>query len=299
MTIRLTIVGATGRMGRELLALRGGSGDLLLVGAVCAPQDPLLGSDADASAGRQPAGVVFTSDLAPAIAGADVVVDFSNASVTRAHLQGCVAARKALLIGTTGLDPALQGEFAAAARTIPLLVAPNTSLGVTLLLELAEQAARSLPPDFDVEIAESHHRHKLDAPSGTAVALGRAVAAGRGVTLPEPVRPNGPGQRVAGSIGFAVSRGGDVVGEHQLRFLGAGEQLVLGHVATDRAIFARGALAAARWLAGQPAGLYRMADVLRRRTEVRPAPGSGLPEITSELSPVEGDLRMDRAGRDP
>jgi 4-hydroxy-tetrahydrodipicolinate reductase len=254
MTTRLTIVGATGRMGRALLALRCEFPSLRLVGAACAADDPDLGRDLQ--------GVALTSDVAAAIASADVVVDFSSAQATRINLAACRKAGKALLIGTTGLAAGLQADFIAAGADIALLVAPNTSLGVTLLLALAEQAARTLPAGFDVEIAETHHRDKVDAPSGTALALGRAVAAGRGTRLPEHVEPTGAGKRQAGGIGFSVSRGGDVVGDHQLRFLGAGEQLVLSHIATDRRIFARGALTAALWLASQPPGQYRMGDVI-------------------------------------
>jgi 4-hydroxy-tetrahydrodipicolinate reductase len=262
MTIRLTIVGATGRMGRELLAMLAQFPEFVLVGAVCAPDDPALGRAVLPVATATASGIHFTSDVPRAIADADVVVDFSSAQATRANLAACVQARKALFIGTTGLAPGLQPELAAASRSIALLVAPNTSLGVTLLLVLAEQAARTLPAEFDVEIAETHHRHKVDAPSGTAVALGRAVAAGRGVSHPDSPQVTGPGLRQAGNIGFSVARGGDVVGDHQLRFLGAGEQLVLGHIATDRSIFARGALTGARWLAAQGPGSYCMADVL-------------------------------------
>jgi 4-hydroxy-tetrahydrodipicolinate reductase len=263
MAIRLTIIGATGRMGRALLTHRGEFAGLELAGAVAVAGDEALGQDAGTQAGLAPLGVQVGSDVAAGIGSADVVVDFSNASCTHANLAACVAAGKALLIGTTGLAPLMEAQFAAAAARIPLLVAPNTSLGVTLLLALVERAAAALPADFDVEIAETHHRHKVDAPSGTALALGRAVATGRHRPLAEPVAPTGAGKRPAGGIGFAVSRGGDVVGEHQVRFLGAGEQVVLGHIATDRAIFARGALTAARWLAGRAPGRYRMADVIR------------------------------------
>ncbi|MEO7775109.1 MAG: 4-hydroxy-tetrahydrodipicolinate reductase [Steroidobacteraceae bacterium] len=266
MTIRLTILGATGRMGQQLLALRTEFPEFALAGAVCAEGDPGLGRDADESIGRKPVGVIITTDLGDALANTAVVVDFSSAAATKAHLQACVQAGKPMLIGTTGHAPAMQAEFAAAARKIPLLIAPNTSLGVTLLLSLAEQAARAMPEAYDVEIAETHHRHKVDAPSGTALAIGRAVAAGRGTILPQPAQSTGSGRRVTGSVGFSVSRGGDVVGEHQLRFLGTGEQLVLGHIATDRAIFARGALTAASWLAGQRPGAYRMTDVINLKS---------------------------------
>ncbi len=162
-----------------------------------------------------------------------------------------------------GYDAATEGRLAESARHVPLLVAANTSLALNVLLNLVRAAARALPDSYDIEIVETHHRHKVDAPSGTALALGRAAAEGRDVVSGEPqLTGNRPGPRVRGTIGYAVARGGDVVGEHDVRLLGGGEQLRLSHIATDRAIFATGALTAARWLLGRPAGRYGMADVL-------------------------------------
>jgi 4-hydroxy-tetrahydrodipicolinate reductase len=167
-------------------------------------------------------------------------------------------------VGTTGFDAAARQRLEAAATRVPVLIAANTSLALNVLLELVERAARALPSAYDIEIFEAHHRHKVDAPSGTALALGHAAAAGRGEELPEAPALSGslPGPRAKGGIGFSVARGGDVVGEHAVRFLGPGEQLALTHVATDRAIFARGAVAAAAWLASQHPGLYKMSDFL-------------------------------------
>jgi 4-hydroxy-tetrahydrodipicolinate reductase len=220
--------------------------------------------------------VAIGSDLKAALVAADVAIDFSHSRATRANLLACQDARKPLLIGTTGIGNDLASDFDAAARDIPLLVAPNTSLGVTLLIELVREAARSLPAAaFDIEIVEAHHRTKRDAPSGTALALGRAAAEGRGQVFadvaalgtseglgPRIDRSSSAGSRPVGEIGFAVVRGGDIVGEHAVLFAGNGEHLSLGHRATDRSIFARGALKAAAWLASKPPGRYFMRDLV-------------------------------------
>lgn len=206
----------------------------------------------------------MTADLSAALSAADVAVDFSSPQVTGRNLDTCRLAGKPLLIGTTGFPPEVDRQVEEAARAIPVLVAPNTSLGVTLLIELVRQAARALPESFDIEIVEAHHRMKRDAPSGTALALGRAAAEGRN-------QPFGRSRAVArrdgeprkdGEIGFAVIRAGDIVGEHTVLFAGAGESLTLAHRATDRGIFARGALEAAAWLAARPAGRYFMRDLV-------------------------------------
>jgi 4-hydroxy-tetrahydrodipicolinate reductase len=208
-----------------------------------------------------------TSDLAAALAEADVVIDFSNPQATEEHLALCRAALKPLLLGTTGHSPALSHVFDRAARDIALLVSPNTSLGATVLLELARAAAAALPRDFDAEIIEAHHRMKKDAPSGTALALGAAIAAGRGGQLTDTVSDRKGGvPRRSGDIGFAVVRGGDLVGEHTVLFAGDGEELTLTHRAGDRSIFARGALRAAAWLTVQPPGRYAMGDILLAKT---------------------------------
>lgn len=261
---RVGIVGVGGRMGAELVrALRATSG-VQLAAAIDRPGGRALGRDAGTQAGGEPLGLLVTDSLTAVLPQLDVVIDFSAASGVAATADACAAAGVALMVGTTGLDAATHARLDAAASRIPVLVAANTSLALNVLLELVQRAARALPTGYDIEIFEAHHRHKLDAPSGTALALGQAAAAGRGEVLSRPARLSGaePGARPAGGIGFSVMRGGDVVGEHDVRFLGSGEQLRLAHVATDRAIFARGAVSAALWLVGRPGGRYGMADFL-------------------------------------
>jgi 4-hydroxy-tetrahydrodipicolinate reductase len=214
-------------------------------------------------------GVPVTDSLAAGVEASDVVVDFSHHSRVTETLAACVAHSRALVLGTTGYDAATTEKLADAGSRIPLLVAANTSLALNVLLALVRSAAAALPESYDIEIVETHHRRKVDAPSGTALALGDAARDGRRLAATPPeLTGSRPGPRPAGSIGYAVSRGGDVVGEHEVRFLGLGEQLRLSHIATDRAIFARGALAAARWLAGRPAGRYSMGDVLSTKSEI-------------------------------
>jgi 4-hydroxy-tetrahydrodipicolinate reductase len=200
----------------------------------------------------------------------DVALDFSRGEAAELHIEACRKARKPLLLGTTGHAPSIGRKLDAAAREIPLLVAPNTSLGIAVLLDLVERAARALPGDFDVEILEAHHRGKRDAPSGTALAIGETIAGARGGTLAERRAPprNGARVRQSAEIGFAVVRAGDIVGEHEARFAGEGEELTLAHRATDRAVFARGAVKAAAWLAAQRPGRYAMADVLSLKSTV-------------------------------
>jgi 4-hydroxy-tetrahydrodipicolinate reductase len=243
--VRTVIVGASGRMGGQLLRLIGEFPALRLHGAVASERSRALGEDATLRAGASPSGVRITAALTPLLEQADLVIDFSQPAAVLRHLHACVAARVPMLIGTTGLSRELEAMFTAAANDIALLVAPNTSLGVNLLLELVQQAARSLPSGYDIQIVETHHRGKRDAPSGTALALSTAAAAGRGVN----------------AVAMTSVRGGDVVGEHEVWFLGEGERVLLKHSATDRAVFARGALLAGQWLAGQVAGRYAMRDV--------------------------------------
>jgi 4-hydroxy-tetrahydrodipicolinate reductase len=267
-TIRLVIVGASGRMGTQLLRLLGQFPALQLVGAVASERSAVLGKDAGLQAGVAASALPISAALPPLLPLADLVVDFSSPGAAAAHVAACVAARVPLLLGTSGLPAELAAPLAAAADVIPLLVAPNTSLGITLMLELVRQAAQALPRSYDIEIMEAHHRNKADAPSGTALALGEAAAAGRDQSLAEQAvytRHGQPGRRQEGQIGYAVVRGGDVVGEHEVWFLGDGERLLLQHSATDRSVFARGALVAAQWLAGKPAGRYGMRDVFISR----------------------------------
>jgi 4-hydroxy-tetrahydrodipicolinate reductase len=265
--IRTVIVGASGRMGTQLLRLLPNFPALRLAGAVASERSAALGKGAAVHAGVAAAlanTVPISAALPPLLAQADLVIDFSTAGAAAAHLAACAAARVPLLIGTSGLPRELEAPLAAAAEVIPLLVAPNTSLAVNILLELVRQAAQALPRGYDIEIVEAHHRDKADAPSGTALALGEAAALGRGLTLGEQAayaRHGKSSARREGQIGFAVVRGGDVVGEHEVWFLGDGERLLLKHVATDRSVFARGALLAGQWLAGRVAGRYGMRDV--------------------------------------
>jgi len=263
--VRAALIGATGRMGEALLRAAPAFPRLNITAAVASPTSPRLGRDAGEVAGVGCLHLPITSDLPRALAEADVAIDFSSAAATRANLAACRAARKPLLICTTGFAAELDGSFAAAARDIPLLIAANTSLGVTLLLELVRIAARALPPSFDIGILDTHHRSKQDAPSGTALALGsaarearQAAASAAGPAAGEPHRE--------GEVGFASVRAGDIVGEHTVLFAGPGEALSLTHRATDRGVFARGALAAALWLQSRPPGRYTMHDLLAQKT---------------------------------
>jgi 4-hydroxy-tetrahydrodipicolinate reductase len=261
---RLALFGSTGRMGQSILQVLRQSPSWRLGAAVASAGSPRLGRDA-ASDG-EPLGVPVGCDARQALDGATVAMDFSLAAAVGAHAQACAAAGVPLLVGATGLDSATHQALGLAARRIAVLVAPNTSVGVGVLSELAASAARRLGPDFDVEILDAHHRDKRDAPSGTALALGEVIAAARGQTLAAaavPDRQHAAGARAPGSIGFAVVRAGDIVGEHTVIFAAAGERLEITHRATDRLTFARGALRAAEWLTGQAAGLYRMENVLR------------------------------------
>jgi len=256
-------------MGRAIVRAVGESADVKVVAGLASPSSADLGKDLGELAGTAAGGVRVTSDVSAALALCDVAIDFSNASATAANVAACRAAGKAIVIGTTGFaDEATQAVKDAAAH-IPVLVAPNTSLGVTLLIEMARVAAKALPASFDIEIWEAHHRNKRDAPSGTALALGRAAAEGRGQDIAKVGvgSRSGDSPRQGGEIGFAVTRGGDIVGEHSVIFAGAGEVLTLGHRATDRSIFAQGAVRAAVWLAARPAGRYAMRDVVGYKTE--------------------------------
>jgi 4-hydroxy-tetrahydrodipicolinate reductase len=262
--VRAIVAGAAGRMGRAVIAAAAAHPALRITAALERAGSSELGRDAGELAGVERSGVVIGADLAAALAQGEVLIDFSDAASTLRHLDACASAGVAALICTTGLAAEVYGRAEQLARRIPLLIAANTSLGVTLLAELVRLAARALPPDFDIEIIEAHHRHKKDAPSGTALALGRAAADGRGVRLDAVAKRarDGIAPRADGEIGFAAVRGGDIVGDHTVLFAGPAERLVLSHQATDRAIFARGAVATALWLAGQPPGYYQMRDFI-------------------------------------
>ena len=264
----VAILGVTGRMGQAVVRLlMSEPGDhcsgLRLSGAATGPASAHLGEDA---AAEGPAtGIIVGHDLGAALSGAAVAVDFSRADSVAAHASACARAAVPLLVGTTGLDAHARAALDTAASRIAVLVAPNTSLGIGVMHRLVEFAAVHLGAAFDVEITEAHHRLKRDAPSGTALALGEVVAAARGKALAEVAVFDRHGEfaaRQGGSIGFSVLRGGDIVGEHTVTFAGRGERMEITHRATDRAAFARGALQAAAWLVGRPAGLYGMEDVL-------------------------------------
>lgn len=265
MSTRIGIVGCAGRMGRALgqAALAAGA---TLAGGTERTGSPALGTDLGTLLGRDPLGVLVSEDAAALFAAADVVLDFTAPVATAAHVALAAQTGTALVVGTTGLSADQQAAVVAASGRAALVQAANFSLGVNLLQIMTAKVAAILGPEqWDIEIVEMHHRHKVDAPSGTALALGQSAAAGRGVNLDQVsdrVRDGHPGARVAGHIGFATLRGGDVVGEHSVIFAADGERVELTHKASDRGIFARGAVHAALWAAKKQPGLYSMADVL-------------------------------------
>ncbi|MDX2221296.1 MAG: 4-hydroxy-tetrahydrodipicolinate reductase [Rhodospirillaceae bacterium] len=258
------IVGCAGRMGRMLIAETLATPGARLAGGT-EPAGPTIGTDLGLLVGHATVGVHVTTDAAALFAGSDVVIDFTVPAATLAHAQLASRTKKALIVGTTGLGPEATAALDKAATSAAVVYAPNFSLGVNLLFALTEQAARVLGPDYDIEIVEMHHRHKVDAPSGTALGLGEAAARGRGVALNQVWRKSRDGHtgaRPRGEIGFATLRGGDVVGDHTAIFASEGERLEIGHKASSRAVFARGALRAALWTSGRAPGLYSMRDVL-------------------------------------
>lgn len=259
-TTRIAILGATGRMGRAVTE------------AVAANAQAELGAaferDGHAAIGQPAAAdcsVLISADPAAAAAHFDVLIDFTRPEGTLAALAACVAAGKCMVIGTTGFDEAQKAQIVEAAKRIPIVMAGNFSIGVNLCLSLLEQAARTLGEDFDIEIVEAHHRHKVDAPSGTALMMGEAVAKGVGRDLKEVAvyeRYGHTGARERRTIGFQTIRGGDVVGDHTVMFLGDGERVEISHRASNRMNFANGAVRAAVWLRDRKPGLYNMRDVL-------------------------------------
>ena len=265
--MKIGVVGCAGRMGRtviqQVVAAKAAGAELA---AACdRPGYPGVGQDAGVLAGLEPLGVAVYEGPAAVFAAADAVIDFTTPEAAVRHAALAVEHRAALVIGTTGLPPALEAALEEASRHIAIVAAPNMSLGVNLLLGLVEKVAKALDESFDIEVLEMHHRHKVDAPSGTALALGRAAARGRGIDLGERSvrsRDGLTGPRQSGDIGFATLRGGSVVGDHTVIFAAEDERIELTHKAGNRSIFARGAVRAALWTAGKPPGLYGMADVL-------------------------------------
>ncbi len=265
MTTRIAVSGAAGRMGQAIIRLIAEDDALELAAALELGQSPVLSRDAGTVAGIAQLGVPV---VPAAEAGFDVMVEFTTPDATMEHLAFCRAHGHAIMIGTTGLDDRQRGEVRDAGRDIPVVFAANTSVGINLCVALLETAGRVLGDHMDVEVVEAHHRHKVDAPSGTALLLGETVAGVLGRDLGTDgvfAREGHTGPRLAGSIGFSTIRGGDIAGEHTVMFIGESERIEITHRATDRRIFARGALRAARWLAGRPAGFYDMRDVLELR----------------------------------
>jgi 4-hydroxy-tetrahydrodipicolinate reductase len=263
--IAVAVTGCSGRMGRMLIRALDEREDVRLIGATERPGHDWIGRDLGEAMGGTPRDLQVTDDPLPVFARAHAVLDFTSPAATVQHAALAAQARLVHVIGTTGLEGDDLARLSAAARHAVIVRAGNMSLGVNLLLGLTRQVAAALDEEFDIEIVEAHHRMKVDAPSGTALMLGEAAAEGRGVALGQVAdrgRDGQTGARARGAIGFAALRGGDVVGEHDVVFAGAGERIVLRHVATDRMIFARGALRAALWGQGKKPGQYTMADVL-------------------------------------
>ena len=263
--MRIGVTGCAGRMGRMLLQTVLATPGASLAGGIEQPGHPALGEDLGTLAGRPLLGLVAGSDAETLFAACDVVIDFSAPAAVLINAPLAAATGTALVVGTTGLAGEHRAALAEAARTVAVVAAANMSIGVNLLLGLTRRVAGILGPEWDIEIVEMHHRHKVDAPSGTALALGDAAAAGRGAALAEVAvrsRDGHTGARPAGAIGVATLRGGDVVGEHTVIFAGEGERLELTHKAGSRAVFAAGAVRAALWCEGRAPGLYGMPDVL-------------------------------------
>ena len=264
MTNRIAIAGASGRMGQMLIEAIRASDDCVLTGALDVANSPALGTDACVPLGHQ-CGVAITADLSAGLANAHTLIDFTRPEGTLAHLKVCRALGVNLVIGTTGFSDAQKAEIAAAAKDIAIVMAPNMSVGVNVTLKLLEMAAKALSIGYDIEIIEAHHRHKVDAPSGTALKMGEVIADALGRDLKDCAvyaREGVTGERDPSSIGFATIRGGDIVGDHTVLFAGTGERIEISHKSSSRATYAQGSLRAARFLSTQKTGLFDMFDVL-------------------------------------
>ncbi|HZA94850.1 MAG TPA: 4-hydroxy-tetrahydrodipicolinate reductase [Burkholderiaceae bacterium] len=261
--MKLAIAGASGRMGRMLIEAALAQPDATITAALDRADSDAAGRDCAEFLGRS-TGVVVVADLS-SIGDADVLIDFTRPQATLAHLKACAAAGVNMVIGTTGFDEAGKRVIAEAAKKIAIVFAPNMGVGVNVMLKLLDQAARILNADYDVEITEMHHKHKVDAPSGTALKMGEVIAAARGEKLEDIAvyaRVGEVGQRREGAIGFASLRGGDVIGDHTALFAGIGERIEITHKASSRMPYAVGSMRAARFLVGRRTGLYDMFDVL-------------------------------------
>jgi 4-hydroxy-tetrahydrodipicolinate reductase len=262
---RIGVIGCGGRMGCMLIADIVATEGCTLSGGVARPGSACLGQDLGELAGTGRIGLAATEDARQLLRDSDVAIDFTTPAATAMHAALAAELGRPIVIGTTGLSGDQEKAVRRAAEQVPVVWAANTSLGINLLFGLVEQVAARLGPEWDIEILEMHHRGKVDAPSGTALALGRVAAAARGAAFEEVAqrgRDGITGPRPAGAIGFAALRGGDNIGEHHVIFAGIGERLELVHRATNRAIYAKGAVRAARWLVGRPPGLYGMKEVL-------------------------------------
>lgn len=264
MTHKIAIAGASGRMGHMLIEAVQAADDCVLTGALDVAASPAVGTDAGAFAGH-PTGVLITSDIRQGLQSSQVIIDFTRPEGTLAHLHVCRELGVAAVIGTTGFTEAQKAEIATIARDIPIMMAPNMSVGVNVTLKLLEMAAKALATGYDIEIVEAHHRHKVDAPSGTALKMGEVIAGALGRDLKDCAvyaREGVTGERDPSSIGFATIRGGDIVGDHTVLFAGTGERIEISHKSSSRATYAQGSLRAVRFLATQKSGLFDMFDVL-------------------------------------
>jgi len=264
---RIAVAGATGRMGHMLIEAIRASGDCQLAGATDIAASPAIGNDAAAFLGVA-SGVVVTDDVRTALADAQVLIDFTRPEGTMQHLAICREMKVNMVIGTTGLGPGQQERIRDAAGDIAIVMSPNMSVGVNVTMKLLEMAAKSLATGFDIEIIEAHHRHKVDAPSGTALKMGEVIAHATGRELKDCAvyaREGVTGERKGGTIGFSSIRGGDIVGDHTVLFAGSGERIEISHRSASRSGYADGSLRAVRFLAGRRQGLYDMFDVLSLR----------------------------------
>ncbi|MGZ3254310.1 MAG: 4-hydroxy-tetrahydrodipicolinate reductase [Burkholderiaceae bacterium] len=265
--MKIAIAGASGRMGRMLIEAVQSADDAVLAGALDIATSPGIGTDAAAFMGT-PAGVLITSDFATGLKNADFLIDFTRPEGTLQHLEYCAAHGIKVIIGTTGFDDAGKAAIAAAAKKTAVMFAPNMSVGVNVMMKLLEMAAKSFSEGYDIEIIEAHHRHKVDAPSGTALQMGQVIAKAVGRNLDDVAvyaREGVTGPRDPSSIGFATIRGGDIVGDHTVLFAGSGERIEITHKSSSRVHYAEGSLRAARFLADKATGLYDMQDVLGLR----------------------------------
>jgi 4-hydroxy-tetrahydrodipicolinate reductase len=264
MPFKIAIAGASGRMGQMLVDAVRAADDCVLTGALDIAASPALGRDAGATLGAA-TGVMITDNVRQGLQGCDALIDFTRPEGTLQHLRVCRELGVAAVVGTTGFSEAEKAEIAEIGKTIPIMMAPNMSVGVNVTLKLLEMAAKALSTGYDIEIVEAHHRHKVDAPSGTALKMGEVIAGALGRDLKDCAvyaREGVTGERDPSSIGFATIRGGDIVGDHTVLFAGTGERIEISHKSSSRATYAQGSLRAVRFVSGKPAGLYDMFDVL-------------------------------------